>query len=151
MYTSVHVTPTYLGKQLMPSLFPSLKPSLVSLLSCPHLYNILNIYTMTYTHIQYPTHLYKTCIILRSVLLSITVIVVQPVLIIEVGNHWRQGKGIKSHLTPGEGVMVKPQLFRAQIYPIKAVLRCKIFKSAAPTQFLRYNQNKNCSKTSIPL
>ena len=41
------------------------------------------------------------------------------------------------------------QLFQAQIYPIKAVLRCKNFKSADPTQFLRYNQNKNCSETSI--
>ena len=37
-----------------------------------------------------------------------------------------------------------------QIYPIKAVLRGKNFKSADPTQFLRYNQNKNCSETSIP-
>ena len=39
------------------------------------------------------------CRILRSVLLSAAVIRVRPVLIIRVGTHWRQVKGIKSHLT----------------------------------------------------
>ena len=39
------------------------------------------------------------CRILRSVLLSAAAIGVQPVLIIEVGIHWRQVKVIKSHLT----------------------------------------------------
>ena len=98
-----NISPTYLGKQLMPSLVLSLQPSLVSLLSCPNLYNILNIYTMTYTHIQYPTHIYNTCRILRSVLQSAAVIVVRPVLIIEVCSHWQQVKGIKSCLTLSGG------------------------------------------------
>ena len=43
------------------------------------------------------------CRILRSVLLSAAVIVVQPVLIIEVGTHWRQVKGEKSYLTLSGG------------------------------------------------
>ena len=42
-------------------------------------------------------HRHNACRILRSVLLSAAVIGVQPVLIIEVGTHWRQ---VKSYLTP---------------------------------------------------
>ena len=41
------------------------------------------------------------------------------------------------------------QLFWARIKDIKAILRYKNFKSADPTQFWRYNQNKNCFETSI--
>ena len=41
-------------------------------------------------------HLHNACRILRSVLLSGVVIGVRPVLIIEVGTHWRQ---VKSYLT----------------------------------------------------
>ena len=40
-----------------------------------------------------------SCRILRSVLLSAAVIVVRPVLIIEVGTHWKLVKGIQSYLT----------------------------------------------------
>ena len=42
------------------------------------------------------------------------------------------------------------QLFWARIKDIKAILRYKNFQSADPAQFWRYNQNKNCSETSIP-
>ena len=44
----------------------------------------------------------NACRILRSVLLSAAVIVVQPVLIIEVGTHWQRVMGIKSYLTLSE-------------------------------------------------
>ena len=43
------------------------------------------------------------CRILRSVLLTAAVIVVRPVLIIEVGTHWWQMKGIKSYHTLSGG------------------------------------------------
>ena len=49
------------------------------------------------------------CRILRSVLLSAAVIVVRPVLVIEVGTHWRQVKGIKSYLRE-QGVKVKQHI-----------------------------------------
>ena len=42
------------------------------------------------------------------------------------------------------------QLFWVRIRDIKAILRYKNFQSAAPAQFWRYNQNKNCSETSVP-
>ena len=45
----------------------------------------------------------NSCRILCSVLLSAAVIGVRPVLIIEVGTHWRQVKGIKSYLTLSGG------------------------------------------------
>ena len=43
-----------------------------------------------------------------------------------------------------------PQLFWARIKDNKVILRYKNFQSAAPAQFWRYNQNNNCSETSIP-
>ena len=49
------------------------------------------------------TKVFVACRILRTVLLSAAVNGVQPVLIIEVGTHWRQVKGTKSHLTLSEG------------------------------------------------
>ena len=42
------------------------------------------------------------------------------------------------------------QLFQIPDLPIKANLRYKNFKSADPTQFLRYNQNKNCFEKIKP-
>ena len=42
------------------------------------------------------------------------------------------------------------QLFWARIKDNKAISRYKNFRSAAPAQLSRYNQNKDCSETSIP-
>ena len=48
-----------------------------------------------------------SCRILCSVLLSAAVIRLRPVLITEVVTHWRQVKGIKSHLTLVVGSRIK--------------------------------------------
>ena len=48
-----------------------------------------------------------SCRILRSVLLIAAVIRLRPVLIIQVGTHWQQVKGIKSYLKRSGGSRIK--------------------------------------------
>ena len=55
------------------------------------------------------------CRILHSFLLSAAVIGVQPVLIIEVGTHWQQVKGIKSYLTLSRGSRSHVQTVHVQM------------------------------------
>ena len=60
--------------------------------------------------------------------------------------HYNKGK----HNFTRSAIPHHHRLFWARIKDIKAILRYKNFESAAPAQFWRYNQNKNCSETSIP-
>ena len=66
----------------------------------------------------------RACRILRSVLLSAAVIGVQPVLIIEVGTHWQQVKGIKSHLTlsGGSRILVKQYISYCHFVDVTLVI-----------------------------